>query len=91
MENATESFLAAIEDNPGSHFPDPAAVVQDPLLSDEAKKRILLAWEDHSRRLAVATEEGMGGGEPSRLAEVAEAMARLGVESERPPTPAKIG
>ncbi len=33
----------------------------------------------------------MAGGEPSRLAEVAEAMARLGFESERPSTPAKTG
>ena len=91
MERATESFLASIEENPGIHFTDPTEVVEDTLLSDEAKKRILLAWEDHSRRLSLATEEGMGGGEPSRLAEVAEAMAVLGVGSDRPSTPAKIG
>lgn len=91
MEKASETFLASIEENPGNHFSEPAEVVQDNLLSEEAKKRILLAWEDHSRRLSLATEEGMGGGEPSRLAEVAEAMAELGMTSERPSTPSKIG
>lgn len=91
MERATESFLVSLEQNPGNHFTGPDDVVQDTLLSEEAKKRVLLAWEDQARRLSLATEEGMGGGEPSLVAEVAEAMAEMGVESGRPSTPAKIG
>ncbi len=50
-------------ENPTAHFHSPAAVVTAPDLSDTQKKRVLDAWDEDSRRLTVATEEGMSAGE----------------------------
>lgn len=55
--------LKDVVENPAAHFDSPAAVVTAPDLSDTQKKRVLDAWEEDSRRLTVAAEEGMSGGE----------------------------
>ncbi len=77
--------------NPTAHFDAPDKVIGSKKLSDKDKKRVLDAWEEDARRLSVATEEGMSGGEPSRLADVAEAKAKLGIEDDRRPAPTKAG
>jgi hypothetical protein len=61
-------------------------------LSHDDKGRILDAWEEDARRLSVATEEGMDGGEPSRMTDVADAKAALGLPNdERRSAPTKAG
>jgi hypothetical protein len=60
-------------------------------LSDVQKKKILDSWEEDARRLSVAAEEGMTGGEQSLTAEVAEAKAKLGIEDHRTASPTKTG
>jgi hypothetical protein len=83
--------LDDIVSRPSAHFDTPAAVLETDGLSVKAKKRVLDAWEEDARRLSVATEEGMGGGEPSLLADVAAAKAELGVGDDRKPAPTKAG
>jgi hypothetical protein len=83
--------LKDLVENPSAHFDSPAAVVTAPDLSDTDKKRVLDAWEEDARRLTVATEEGMSGGEPSRMDEVADAKTELGVGDRRRPSPTKAG
>lgn len=67
--------------DPTKVYERPADVVSDPRLSVDEKVAVLDAWAQLAGELAVATEEGMTGGEPSRLAEVAEARACLGATS----------
>lgn len=82
----------AIED-PTKIYARPEEVVNDPRLSFEEKVAVLDSWAHLAGALAVATEEGMTGGEPSRLTEVAEARARLGAasNSEQVTAPTKQG
>lgn len=61
--------------NPVENFDTPMDVARDAQLSEEEKREALRRWEYDSRLLSVATEEGMGGGEPSRLDEVKEAQS----------------
>jgi hypothetical protein len=67
-------------------------VVKDEELSIKQKKEALKEWELDAVLLAVATEKGMAGGEPSRLAEVKEAQCELpGKPAKRPSSPTKSG
>jgi hypothetical protein len=76
---------------PSAVYGSPREIIADPALSRADKKRLLDAWEEDARRLSVATEEGMTGGEMARLDEVAEAKAALKVEDDRRPAPTKTG
>lgn len=78
--------------NPTAHVETPTDLLKLQELSEREKKQALDNWEEDARRLAVAADEGMTGGEPSRLAEVAEAKNALGVSDERRRrSPTKIG
>jgi hypothetical protein len=70
-------------ENPTAHVATPTDLLKLQELSVREKRQALDNWEEDARRLAVATDEGMTGGEPSRLAEVAEAKNTLGVSGER--------
>ena len=61
-------------EDPVGNFASPADVVKDETLTTKQKQDALTAWEQDAVRLSVATEEGMSGGEPSRLDEVKEAQ-----------------
>jgi CBS domain-containing protein len=63
--------------DPAAVFRSPEEVERDATLSQEDKLAILKSWEEDARELAVAEEENMGGGEPSRLEEVVAARVRL--------------
>jgi len=94
MTDMFDKDIESIIENPVGYYDHPTDVVRDSKLSLDEKKQILDAWEEDARRLAVATEEGMGGGEPSNLADVAEAKVELGpvgLDSDRPETPTKTG
>jgi Arc/MetJ-type ribon-helix-helix transcriptional regulator len=78
--------------DPVGNFGSPSDVVKDAALSVKQKKDALQEWEQDAVRLAVATEEGMAGGEPSRLAEVKDAQSELpGKPAKRPSSPTKSG
>ncbi len=66
--------------DPVAVFPSPEAVVEHRCLTREQKTDILKRWKYDACELEVAEEENMGGGEPSRLEEVLEALAALGAE-----------
>ncbi len=63
--------------DPTAVFPTPDAVLEHPSLTREEKADILQRWKYDACELEVAEEENMGGGEPSMLEQVLEALARL--------------
>ena len=79
-------------ENPAAHVDRPADILKAQDLSRREKKEALDNWEEDARRLSVATDEGMGGGEPSRLTEVADAKNALDAPApRRRPSPTKTG
>lgn len=76
MTKDSARVRAALLD-PASVFGSPEEVERDGTLSQEEKLAILGSWEEDAHELAVAEDESMGGGEPSRLEEVVAARARL--------------
>ena len=66
--------------DPTAVFPSPEAVVEHSCLTREQKTDILKRWEYDACELEVAEEENMGGGEPSMLEGVLEALAALGAQ-----------
>ena len=89
MTKDSARVRAALLD-PASVFGSPEEVERDGTLSKEEKLAILGSWEEDAHELAVAEDESMGGGEPSRLAEVAAARARLtGAAEPAAPAPRK--
>lgn len=78
--------------NPVKHFTSPSDILLDDRLSVEQKRESLAAWESDARQLAIANEEGMTGGEPSRLDDVKQAQAKLPGEATSPAaSPTKAG
>jgi hypothetical protein len=63
--------------SPADVFRRPADVLAASDLSDEDKKKILDQWEVDAQGLSRASDEGMGGGESSRLTEVEDARRML--------------
>jgi len=60
--------------DPASIFASPAALVEDERLTREQKVEILRRWQYDASELAVAEEEGMGGGESSILPDIFKAL-----------------
>ena len=77
---ATNSISQKIH-NPAAHYDHPVDVVHDNALTDEQKKIALDKLELDAKLLARADDEGISGGEPSRLIEVVEAKKELGLET----------
>jgi hypothetical protein len=73
----SEDTRQAKTDKPHQHFGDPQQVVADPALSKQDKVEALETLEQDARLLATATEEGMTGGERSKLREVLNAKKTL--------------
>ena len=63
---------------PHAHFDDPRQVVDDPVLSKQEKMEALETLEQDARLLETATEEGMMGGERSKLRAILSAKKALG-------------
>ncbi|KAF0176719.1 MAG: hypothetical protein IV086_06300 [Hyphomonadaceae bacterium] len=63
--------------SPETAYETPLQVVHDNALSTDEKRRVLDAWRRDAEGLAEAANEGMAGGEPSRLREVALAQGLL--------------
>lgn len=64
--------------NPGDMFDDPAAVLVHDALDGDQKRAILERWLYDARELAVAEEEGMGGGESPLIERILAALGHLG-------------
>jgi hypothetical protein len=74
--------------NPATHFTRPQDILSDHDLSREEKKSALEIWEQDSRQLMTASNEGMPGKteglrkeDHSRLGEVQRAKARIGAKA----------
>ena len=66
--------------------------MKDGAFSVKKRKDALTEWEQDAVRLSVATEEGMSGGEPSRVDEVKDAQTNLLAKAtKRPFPPTKAG
>jgi hypothetical protein len=68
-------------EHPGKTFADPAHVVTDPDLAIDEKIRALDTMEQDARQLAIATGEGMEGGEETKLRTVLQAKRMLEPEA----------
>jgi hypothetical protein len=66
--------------SPASEFERPADVIESRDLSDKEKKRVLNQWEVDAQGLCRASDEGMTGGEPSRLSEVQKARREMSTD-----------
>jgi hypothetical protein len=60
-------------EKPHAHFDSPQQVLADPALSMQEKFEALDTLEQDARLLATATEEGMTGGEQSKLRDILKA------------------
>lgn len=63
--------------SPAQAYNSPGDVLIDEELSHEEKEQVLDAWRLDAERLADSSNEGMAGGEPARLREVALAKQKL--------------
>jgi hypothetical protein len=63
--------------DPAASFAGPEDVVAHPALSREQKIEILRLWEYDAAEAAVATEEGMPGGDNGLLQRILTALAAL--------------
>lgn len=73
---SNETGRAKVE-KPHAHFDNPQQVLADPALSMQEKLEALETLEQDARLLATATEEGMTGGEQSKLRDVLKAKEAL--------------
>ncbi len=69
--------LAKARLDPGSVFRGPEEVVGSHELAREEKLDLLRRWEYDARELAVAEDEGMGGGEATLLDRIEAALNAL--------------
>jgi hypothetical protein len=60
--------------NPAAIFKRPKDVLDTESLTTDQKLEVLKSWETDALLLSVATEENMGGGEPSRIEDVRHAI-----------------
>jgi hypothetical protein len=60
--------------NPAAVFALPQDILHSDAMTAEQKLQLLKRWETDAIQLSIATEENMGGGEPSRIEEVRQAI-----------------
>jgi hypothetical protein len=60
--------------NQAAVFKLPEDVLNSDAMTAEQKLEVLKRWETDAIQLSIATEENMGGGEPSRIEEVRHAI-----------------
>lgn len=60
--------------DPAAVFAHPRDVLDSDAMTAEQKLELLKRWETDAIQLSIATEENMGGGEPSRIDEVRHAI-----------------
>ncbi|MHA6287435.1 hypothetical protein [Maricaulis sp. CAU 1757] len=82
----TLDFETALKD-PASAFDKPGDVLGSSF-SDDQKRQILKQWKYDASELEVATEENMGGGEPSMSRRVSLALSKLEEDAGEPPATA---
>ncbi len=85
---ATPIDYAKALDDPATQFAAPADIVAATGLTNEQKIALLRQWQFDESEIAVATEEGMPGGESRLLQQIAAAIAALDPDSART-TPTK--
>lgn len=77
-----KQLLEDIKADPPRFFRAPNDVIRDRRFTDAERLEILQSWERDARALSVADDEGMNGGEPSRLKTVV--AARMEIEKKLP-------
>ena len=63
--------------NPAAIFKQPKDILDTDSMTVPQKLEVLKRWETDALLLSVATEENMGGGEPSRIEDVRHAIDML--------------
>lgn len=64
---------------PHAHFAHPSEVVVDPTLAKAEKLQVLETLAQDAKQLAIASDEGMTGGESTQLRDVLQAKETLGL------------
>ena len=80
MSDRNESEREAAYLNPARVFDSPEDVVEYAALSRDEKVEILRRWSYDAAQLAVAEDEGMGGGEANLTDRIHQALRDLGVD-----------
>ena len=76
LNRSSVDIAAALQD-PAAHFGSPQDILTDPSLSRALRVKLLRRWEEDAKRLEVAENEGMTGGEESMLQRVKQALLTL--------------
>lgn len=84
----TDLEKPAKTESPARHYDQPAEVVKDRSLTTDEKAKALETWQVDAEALERAEGEGMGGGEPSKLTDVAAAKKELGKKVKKAGSPA---
>ena len=77
-KSVTTALKPSKTESPVRHYEEPQDILHDKSLTDQSKKKALDNWEIDSQALQRADDEGMNGGEPSKLIDVVEATKRIG-------------
>jgi hypothetical protein len=83
MEKDRKRDIERAKKTPAEEYRRPEDVTADPGLDRPDKRKILNQWEVDEQALSRASEEGMTGGEPSRLTEVQRERRKLPEEARR--------
>ena len=70
MKKPTTTSKPSKVDSPSRHYEKPQQVVHDPALTTTQKEKALDAWQQDSEALQRAEDEGMAGGESTKLIDV---------------------
>jgi Fe-S cluster assembly ATPase SufC len=85
MRKASRNLKPGKTDSPARHYHKPQEVIRDDALTPEQKRKALETWEVDAQALQRAEDEGMSGGESSKLIDVVAAKKdldkKLGSES----------
>ena len=77
MSKEPEPETPSKVESPSQHFERPKDVLRDPSLDTGEKKAVLETWATDAEALQRAEDEGMGGGEPSKMIDVVSAKKDL--------------
>jgi hypothetical protein len=83
-EAPTQVNVERAKKSPAEEFAQPDDVIRSDAISEADKEKILNQWEVDAQALSRAADEGMGGGEPTRLTSVQAARRKLRKEARKP-------
>ncbi len=81
-KNAATTGIPGKTQSPSMHYDKPQEIVHDAALTEGQKKKALATWKVDAEALQRAEDEGMSGGESSKLIDVVAAEKALAKKTE---------